>query len=200
MTIDPIRHRYAWKGRVVPGVTKILTRGGWRPDFSQMGRVAPSVLQAALARGSAVHEFTHAADRGQAKPELVTDTTVDFLAADAKLRANFDLEVIDGERGLVHPTLSYGGRYDVCGWYRGKRALIDRKTGASVHASVWLQLVAYKLLRQFWFPEEPIEVLAVAHLRPDAEPRLITHPCESFAVHCWMAALWRYRWIERFGV
>lgn len=187
-------YAFYWHGQRVPGVTTILRVGGWREQ------VAPGsgALMRAMGRGTQVHAHLHAKDFG-VTPEPSTPETQPYLDADDKLRQAFDFEPIDGERGLVHPEMRYGGYYDVFGVWRKKRILADRKTGRTVHPSTWLQLAAYKMLREFWFPDEKIDHTAVFLLMPTGEPRLILNPYEAFAAQTWVAALYRYRWIEMFG-
>ena len=158
MTVDLEKHIYAWKGVQVPGVTRIWRYGNWQPSFAG---VPSATLEAARARGTEVHAYAHAVDRGL--PGEVTATTANYIAADVRVRKALPIEVVASELPLVHPVLRYGGRIDLVGWYAAQRVIADRKTGSTVHASVWLQLAAYRMLYAFWYPEWTTAKTLVLH-------------------------------------
>lgn len=152
----PVRYRLDGVARL--SVTQVLTLAG---------RIESQwFTPEAAARGSAVHAWTEAFDRGeeQALPAEWLGYAEAYVRFVAEVRPRF--EAIELE---VHgDRLDVSGRVDrVCGHLFGGPAVLDIKTGA---AADWhgQQLAGYSLMtrkRRRW----------TLHLRPDGDYRLREH-------------------------
>ncbi len=195
----PEKHLYLWKGVHQPGVTRLLSAGGWSFDFS---RIPEAAMVKARDRGTKVHAYAEAIDNNDPDlaAEYVDATSVDYIAADKKLRARADFTVIQSEHQLVHPVQRYSCRIDLVAVFQNRRFIGDRKTGAGkTHPALFLQLEGCRQAWNFWNPDEQINDTCIIQLRPDTEPRLIWNPWPQHVPSVWSAVVWRYWWLVETG-
>ena len=196
-------HRYRYRGVRIPGVTEILDVGGWTRDIPEEIRRLLR-MHRARRRGLVVHDLASRRDLGENVDLHIDASTAEYMDADTLYRQLTGFTPIDTEVCLVHPTFRYAGRYDVTGWLLTAKAeplrvLLDRKTGMTIHPSVWLQVAAYRGLREFWYPSQRIDRTGVLLLQPTGSQRLVWNPYEGTAWAVFISAVWRYRWLTLLG-
>ncbi len=151
LTFEPIAHEYRWAGKVVPGVTSLLsTVVNWES-------VPTELMQAGRERGSAVHALCQALDEGVLEDWQVPLTLEPYMRAYRGFLAAYAPKWEGIEEQVYHPTYFYAGTLDRHGWLKSTRCVLDIKTGDS-HPSYALQLSAY------------VEALGVgprAHAKPE---------------------------------
>jgi hypothetical protein len=152
----------------LPRVTQILSAAGLAPDF---GFAAPDVLEAARARGTAVHAACEADHYGY-EVDLPSEAAP-YLDAYRKFVAESGHEPLISEFEVVHPGWGYVGHPDRLGWLVGRRTILDWKTAESVDlAYSGRQLCLYRLAWNAQHPAEPVEATAVVQLKEDGTYRL----------------------------
>jgi hypothetical protein len=152
-----VPHVYLWRGRELDSVTKIMRRHG----LGFQG-VAP---QGALDRGIYVHEALPLIGEWSAIPE---DYAGYCHAAEAYL-SQTETRITHSELPLVHPELGYCGTPDAVVLRKGRRGLIEAKTG---DASDWdVQAAAYVRMWERWFPNLAIEFVEGVKLNDDGTYR-----------------------------
>jgi len=152
----------------LPRVTEILTATGLAPDF---GMVPADVLEAARARGAAVHAAAEGDHYGYAV-ELAPDAAP-YLDAYRKFVAESGHEPLVSEFEVVHAGWGYCGHPDRLGWLVGKRCLLDYKCTESPDlAYAGRQLALYRIAWNAQHPTEPVESIAVLQLKSDGTYRL----------------------------
>lgn len=142
LTFDPEPHVYRWNGRVVPGVTRILTvveRG--------YGFVDPEILESARSFGKHMHRAIELFNAGELDEEALDPALKPRLDQWKQFLADTGFKVTAGEEAVYHPSLRYAGRLDVRGIWpkrgRDRSWLIDLKSGA-VPRSCALQTAGYQ--------------------------------------------------------
>ncbi len=181
----------------LPRVTAILHAVGLAPDFS---RVDPAVLEAARARGVAVHAAIEAHQYGYLDQPIDLETAGYFYAY-LKFLSDSGHEPIVSELEVIHPMWGYVGHPDRVGWLSGRRVLLDWKTGEAVDLdAAGRQLAGYRLAYHAMHPETPIDAVAVVQLREDGTYRY--HEITRLPHHeqVFLAALVVYQAQQRKGV
>jgi hypothetical protein len=152
----------------LPRVTEILAAAGLAPDF---GMVAPAVLEAARARGSAVHAAIEADHYGYATD--LPPEGAPYLDAYRKFVAESGHEPLVSEFTVTHPAWQYVGHPDRVGWLCGKRVLLDWKCTDSIDLPyTGRQLTLYRLAWNTEHPTEPVDSIAALQLKGSATYRL----------------------------
>ena len=164
-----------------PRVTRIIRAVGLGPDF---GNVPINVLAAAQLRGRQAHEAVAALAEG--RDESVSPRVAPYLEAFRKFLADSGCRVVAAEVEVAHPLWRYAGRLDLLVWLRGRRAILDVKTGASEGADY--QVAGYVDAWNVQHPTERAEVGGVIEVREDKTYRYreINLPR---ALNVWRAAL-----------
>lgn len=161
---DDEAHRYAFRGEPIPSVSQII-RFMRLPEFDFVQR-----NEAAMLRGTHVHEATHLFDEGRLDWTTVNDEVAPYLAAWMNFCAEHGYQPFCGEQIVCNDAPLYGGKYDTVGLMRGHEypALIDRKTCLQPHTCKWweLQLEGYAACMR-----EPVNVMNVI-LMPDGQFRI----------------------------
>ena len=153
----------------LPRVSEILAAVGLGPDF---GPVPPAVLEAARARGTAVHSLIEAHHYGYLDESAITAEVAPYYSAYLKFLAESGHEPTSSEFEVVHPAWHYVGHPDRLGWQLGKRGITDWKTGETVDLpAAGRQLAAYRLAWNALHPTEPVEWLAVVQFKADGTYR-----------------------------
>jgi hypothetical protein len=156
--------------RLLPRVTEVLQAVGLGPDFSA---VPPEVLEAARARGRAVHNAIEAIvydylDEAALAPDVLTR-----LDAYRRFVKESGYETTHTEIEVEHPAWLYRGHPDTVGWLVGQRAILDWKnTDALDLAPAAYQLAGYRAAWNAQHPTEPVAALGVVQLKSDGSYRL----------------------------
>jgi hypothetical protein len=153
----------------LPRVTDILAAVGLGPD---LGPVPAVVLEAARARGTAVHALIEAHHYGYLEDGSITPETAPYFSAYLKFLADSGHEPIRSEFEVVHAAWGYRGHPDRLGWLSGRRILLDWKTAEAPELPpAGLQLAAYRLAWNAMHPTEPVDLVAVLQLKADGTYR-----------------------------
>lgn len=170
----------------LPRVTQVLAALGLGPDF---GAVAPAVLEAALARGTALHALIEAHAYGYLDEREITPGVAPYFSGYLKFLVESGHEPIASEFEVVHPTWRYVGHPDRLGWLTGRRCLLDWKSGEAVDLiAAGYQLAAYRLAWNASHPTEPVDLTAVLQLREDGTYRYHDVNAVDYE-QVWLAAL-----------
>lgn len=133
-------------------------------------------MDAAAARGTAVHAATEALDKyGEAEIE---DEYLPYLEAYAAFRREHDVSWELIEYASYHPAFLYAGTIDRYGILDGEKTLIDIKTTYTVHKPLCAaSLNLYRLILDVrGYPVDRIEIL---HLKKDGSYKLIPFEIDS---------------------
>jgi hypothetical protein len=150
LTFDADRHVYAFGGRAVPSVTRILRIANLR--FDESGAVMrdgfdfvdPDLLKRARIFGSHVHAATDLFDRGELDEEDLDANLLPYLNAYKLFLQETGFKVTHSEEFVYHPRYHYAGRLDKRGTWKGTTWLLDLKSGV-VPRTVGLQTSAYQM-------------------------------------------------------
>lgn len=137
---DDEAHLYRLKGRVIPGVSTILT------PIVDFGDAPREMIQRAAVRGKAVHRACELWDEGDLDEDALDPVLVPYLAGWKKFRRDYECEWTASEIPDYHKTLHYGGTPDRKGRHKGKRIVVDLKATYKLNDSVGPQLSGYDLL------------------------------------------------------
>jgi hypothetical protein len=177
---------------ILPSVTQAIG------PFADFSRVSPAVLDAAAARGTAVHEAAAAHAQGLWVPPLPEELAGYFNS----FRRWFDatvVEVIGVELEVKDEALGYIGHLDLAAVLKGDDVItiIDYKTPATKNKLWAAQLAAY--LHAFQSTPWPWDANRIASLRLKKDGgRAIfdeyTNSHQDFAA--FVAALTAYKWFK----
>lgn len=139
ITFDPVLHEYRHNGIIIPSVTQILKEAGYiNSDWYSAE---------ARDRGSAVHDLCERYIKGIRQDDIGRLLeNLEYVNAFSSWINKVGAYPIETEC-LVHNTINgkmYGGKFDLLCEIKGKRILVDYKTGAKAK---WhpLQLAGYSL-------------------------------------------------------
>jgi hypothetical protein len=163
---DEAAHRYVVNGEEWLSVTTVLARVGLI-DFSGIPR---GILEAAQNRGTRVHKAAHYLTEGTLDWDSVVIEERGYVEAAAAFLKAAEFEVLAQERRIAHPTYRYAGTADIIGWWQGRPAVGDYKTGDPDDVAADLQLSAYaEALRAVpppeWFDFTPATPIARVSIR-----------------------------------
>jgi genome maintenance exonuclease 1 len=138
----------------------------WRKKVGEAE--ADKIIEAACARGTAVHEATE----DYLLKNIISDNEM-FLA----LKREVDKvdNIIGMETFLYNPEIQMAGRVDCIGEYNGKMSIIDFKTSTKMKAekyltNYWLQVTSYSLMFEYMTGER-IEQLVILMVAKDLSTR-----------------------------
>ena len=139
---DEATHIYQVDGVVVPSVTEIL-----QPLHRSYGKINPSVLEYAAARGTAVHEALESIDYGD-EPELYPET-IGYINAYEDWKTVYKPDWMGIEQIVFCREGWFIGTLDRIGILNGNElAIVDIKTSTpnrESYVSVCLQTMAYAM-------------------------------------------------------
>jgi ATP-dependent exoDNAse (exonuclease V) beta subunit len=140
ITFVPDTHEYFdASGQRVPSVTQVLQAAGLI-DFSG---VPSAILLAAQARGTRVHKAAHYLTENALDWASVDESERGYVEACALFLSTAQFEVLGQERRLFHRVHRYAGTCDIIGWWGGRPAVADYKTGNPNDVAADIQLAAY---------------------------------------------------------
>lgn len=161
---DEATHTYRIAGRVVPGVTSILSTCGLID--------ATWFNEAARWRGTAVHRACQFDDEGDLSLESVSCEIQPYLEAWRSFKANCQWASLEIEKPFWSPE-GFCGTPDRVGVLGGRPTTLDIKTSVNAYPWVGLQLAGYSLLASERLGASAgfIQRVAVC-LRPDGDYNL----------------------------
>ena len=145
LAFDQALHRYSLDAVVVPSVTQVLSASGL-VDFSGIPK---GVLEAAQARGTAVHSAVHYyeehdLDLGQFESDF--PEYAGYLRSWIVWKGQVGFVSVLNEHRVASRRHQVAGTFDALGTYNGHPVLIDIKTGSPRDVAADLQLCAYEAL------------------------------------------------------
>lgn len=160
LILEPDSHEYRHRGRVVPGVTQLLSQ------LVDMNGIPLKNIEHAKDRGQKVHRACELYDQNDLDISSLDHVIVPYLEAWILFRKETDFEPSKGmiEAKFFHPTAYYAGTIDRVGFMgmRNTLALVDVKVVAKLSAVTGVQTAAYKeLVQRSGLHKEEIERFAV---------------------------------------
>jgi len=103
-------------------------------------------MQAAMKRGTLIHDATELLDKGTIDWSQVDDEIEPYLEQYEIAKHELKFKVKAWEIKVSHPALGYGGRIDKLALYQRANAIIDIKTGTKIREEGWhhLQVAGYR--------------------------------------------------------
>jgi len=154
LTFDPLPHRYALDGVVVPSVTGILKAAGLI-DFSH---IPPMTLEAARIRGTIVHSALHYLNEKDLDVEqFYTDfpAYAGYVQAWGSFCAQRNFVPVLNEHRVASRRHLVAGTIDCLGELDGVGVLLDFATGRAEDAAKYLQTAGYHGLALEWAKDDP---------------------------------------------
>lgn len=181
-----VDHRYHYKGRIIPGVTRVID--GTLRDLSKISR---EVLANAAEIGELVHEAT-AMDAEDALEESSIDPSITgYITAWRRFRSEVKPIIISSEEMVYHPAYDYAGQLDHRMIINNENGIVDKKTGVEDRADP-VQLSAYRQARYHNEPDLARSTkMWILSLRKDGTYRLRNY-ADQF--HIFLAALTCFRY------
>ena len=147
-------HEYRIDGKIVPGVTEILTDTGWM-DYS---KIPEHIREFALQRGSYVHLACAMLVRDELDWSTVDEQILPYVRGYERFLKDTGLKPLLVEKPMGSERWGYGGTLDILGEVRGKQWLVDIKSGM-VMPLCQIQTAAYEEL----LPDEYKEIISRAN-------------------------------------
>jgi hypothetical protein len=187
LRFEPEPHTYHLGDVELPSVTTVLKAAGLI-DYSMIPAAA---LEAAAARGTAVHRTLEFFDREELDEGSVPPELAGYLAAYKKFLAESGYVVGHIEHRMWHPLYRYAGTLDRTGLIGEDLVILDFKSGMVLPGHA-LQLAAYANCLP-----EPRRFRRVAlQLERDGSYRAIEYPKRDFQrdAEVFLSALACFRW------
>lgn len=137
LTFDQEKHEYRFDGKLVPGVTSLIS------SLSDFSFVSDEDMEAACYRGTACHLACELFDLGTLNEAALDPAWRPYLDAWVKFKEERSFAVVLNEHRVFHPVLKYAGTLDRFGMLEGKPFVLDIKTSASLSPVIGIQLAAY---------------------------------------------------------
>jgi hypothetical protein len=186
---DAKSHEYRVGGEKLPSVTGLLKKAGLI-DTEWMD-------EAAMTRGTYVHEACQYDDEGGVDEASLDPVILPYVLGWRKAKRELGLKVLEVEQRVCHEAMRYCGTLDRVVGLRGRRVLVDLKTGSPSH---WhrIQTAAYAQAKR-WM--EPAVVLdrAALYLTAEGRYRWEAHQ-DRTDFEVWKAVVTLTAWMERNGV
>lgn len=195
LEFDAATHRYRLDGQPVPGVTSITD------TLIDFGGIAPSVLEAARDRGTAVHLMCQYVDEGGVDESSLDPALLGYLAAYRRFLLDTGVIWTDIEQRVCSRLYRYAGTLDRVGALpqvrKTRRVLVDIKAVAQIQPAVGPQTAAYTQAYRETFPRHPtIQARFALQLKPDGSYKF--HECrEESDLSVFIAAKTIHEWRAR---
>lgn len=134
--LDEATHTYRVDGVVWPSVTQVLAL------LDRFERVPPAVLEAAREFGTHVHMACDLDNRGVLDEASLDAALLPYLEGWRKFRRDSGAVILESEHRIIDERLRYVGTCDVLAEWKGRRCIIDIKSG-QVPRTVGAQCAAY---------------------------------------------------------
>lgn len=162
LQFDEELHIYKYGKLIIPSVTQVLSI----LSDEIYGKCSDTFLKKASYKGSKVHFRTEMYDRYKVNEQ--DDETDGFMEAYLKFLQDYNPEVLLIEQKVYHRKMLYAGTLDRVYRINGKVVLVDIKTTSKLYDRlVALQNSAYAMCLESMKYENPIDELAVLHLKND---------------------------------
>ncbi len=166
LTFNAASHQYFVDGVELPSVTTILRAVGLI-DFSG---VPAHILANAQARGVRLHVAAQLLTEGTLDWDSVDVSERGYVEAYARFLAEARFVVLAQEVRLYSPTHQIAGTTDAIGWWDGRPAVADLKSGDPDAVAARYQLALYALLLREtppvewidWTPSSPLMRVSIA--------------------------------------
>lgn len=146
LVFDHDKHEYFLDGDRVPSNTQVLRDSG----LIMLDGIPSFVLDAALKRGSAVHQLVHYLNEDDLDWSSVDDAYRGYLDAWVAFRQQRELRVDLCEYRVASRTHRVSGTLDLLGLLEGDGALIDYKTGDPDDVAADFQTAGYVVMANEW--------------------------------------------------
>lgn len=140
--------RYFYRGKAYRSVTEKIGDVGFGPDFSH---VHPDVLEFARRRGELVDLALVYHYEGDLDIMSVDPVIQPFLQAAFQFDRDCPGAIVAVHPRLCSESLAVAGTPDLIRWVRGRRAVIDWKTGVDNPLQTWM----YQVLWNMKHPTQP---------------------------------------------
>lgn len=165
LTFEPETHTYAVNGRRVPSVTEIIKANGLIEERF--------LDEAAMKRGSYVHEALQFDDEGQLDMEALDPRLKGYVWAWRAFKQQMAPTVLEIEKQVYHPVYRYAGTYDRLLLIKNARWIVDIKTGSP---ATWHPIQTALYAMPFDFEREKVRPLrASVYLSDDSKFRWSPH-------------------------
>lgn len=151
LLFDAGAHEYFLDGPRVPSNTQILRDSG----LIQLDGVPSFVLEAALTRGSAVHQLVHYLNENDLDWDSVDPAYRPYLDAWQSFREQRDLRIDLCEYRVASRCHRVAGTLDCLGLLEGDGAVIDYKTGNPEDVAADFQTAGYVAMAEEWAKTDP---------------------------------------------
>jgi hypothetical protein len=188
LQFDPVAHRYTLDGEPLRSVTGILRESGLI-DFSH---IPSATLEAARARGTAVHQAIHYFNEGDLDVDAFRreyPECVGYFNGWVRFCHERRFEALVSERRIASRLHRIAGTLDCLGVLDGQAVLLDFATGNPAESAKDLQTAGYLLLAQEWssedgllhsfFARHPVVRRYAVALRADGTFRIEAYPNRS---------------------
>lgn len=168
------RFYFTEEGAPIPSVTTILNAypkgAAFYEWLKKHGEDSDNIRDEAGRKGSKVHDLTERYDMGEEVSLLQDDGEFAVSMAEwnmlekwVEFRNRFSPEMIEIEENILSETLGFAGTRDRIINLKGKRLLVDIKTGTYIGKEAWLQLSAYRAIDAA-NGQPPYDGIAIMHL------------------------------------
>lgn len=177
LLLDRDLHQYSTPdGRIVPGVTSILSQTGVSVDYEALPDREAIERQRAI--GTAFHADSHALCDGDLDWNTIHPDVLPYVESWAICCENKKLVPLSRERRVFDPVLWYAGTLD--GIFlvedEGKRVLIDLCIGDATAAAKRFQTAGYQRAWEIEHPEDVIDERWAVEIRPGQKVPYRIHP------------------------
>ena len=168
--------RYLYRGKSYRSVTDRIQAVGFGPDFSY---VKPAHLEYCRQRGNAIDEALIYHYEGDLKPGSVDPAIEQYFLAALKFDGECPGPIVAVHPRLCSELLGVAGTPDLIRFIRGRRAVVDWKTGADNPLQTWM----YMMLWNQAHPNHPAYERYGLRLKPSGAYVLKEHndPDDSYA-------------------
>ena len=140
---------YFYKGKRYQSVTEKIEAVGFGPDFSH---VNPNVMEYARQRGNAVDAALHYHYEGDLKPGSIDPAVQSYFDAAMMFDQDCPGKIVAIHPRLADRKLNVAGTPDLVRFVRGRRSVVDWKTGADNPLQTWMYWILFNLMN----PRTPV--------------------------------------------
>lgn len=178
-------HVYRLRGRVVPGVTRVLDK-----TLRDLSMISRDVLERARETGTLVHDATELDAMGELDHETIDPSILPYMKAWWRFREVVKPVFISNEEMVYHPVYDFAGKLDHHVEILGEEGILDKKSGVSDRVDE-VQLSAY-VQGKFHLENDRARRMKRWVLQLGADGNYKLRPCGDH-FHVFLAALTCYR-------
>lgn len=151
LMFDHDAHAYFVDGHLVPSTTQVLRDSG----LIRLDGIPSFILEAALKRGSAVHQLVHYLNENDLDWASVDPAYRGYLDGWQRYRDERQLQVLLCEHRIASRRHRVAGTLDLLAEIAGDGWLLDYKTGDPEDVAADLQTASYFGMAMEWAHEDP---------------------------------------------